>query len=187
MKDLWQIQLSGVGSQDVITIAVILAEAAILDGKNAVQTQCCSSEDQLDASESEVIFSTKKIAFPKVTKPDLLLCLSQSAFEKYFHRASPDTVVILDSTNIQSEIPSRQLVYKFPITETATKVGNQTVANIVALGVINALTGLVTPMSLRKAISQCIAEDLRALTERALEAGEKLIEGGACQLVHNLS
>ncbi len=175
-KDPVQIRLSGAGGQGLITAGVILAEAALLDGKNVVQTQSYGPEARLGASKSEVIISAKKIAYPQVTKPDLLLCLSQDAFEKYFPQTNSDTVVILDSSNIECEAPAGGFVYKFPITETAVKVGSKVAANVVALGVMNALVGLVSAKSLREAVLKRVPERFRALNERALEAGEKLIE-----------
>lgn len=36
---MWQISLSGTGGQGLILAGIILAEAAIIDGKEAVQTQ----------------------------------------------------------------------------------------------------------------------------------------------------
>lgn len=177
-KDPVQIRLSGAGGQGLITAGIILAEAALLDGKNVVQTQSYGPEARLGASKAEVILSSKKIAYPQVTKPDLLLCLSQDAFEKYFPQSGSDALVIIDSTSVECEAPAGRLIYEFPITETAVKVGSKVVANVVALGVMNALTGLVTPTSLRMAVSKRVPERFRALNEQALEAGEKLIEKG---------
>ncbi len=178
-KDPVQIRLSGAGGQGLITAGVILAEAALLDGKNVVQTQSYGPEARLGASKSEVIISTQKIAYPQVTKPDLLLCLSQDAFEKYFPPTNSGVVVILDSSTIECE--ASRLIYKLPITETAIKVGSKVVANVVALGAMNALAGLVSRRSLREAVLKRVPERFRALNEQALEAGEKLIEAAGPQ------
>jgi len=175
-KDPMQIRLSGTGGQGLITAGVILAEAALLDGKNVVQTQSYGPEARLGASKSEVIISRKKIAYPQVTRPDILLCLSQDAFKKYSPQTNSDTMVILDSSTVECEAPTGGLMYKFPITETAVKVGSKVVANVVALGVMNALAGLVSPRSLREAVLRRVPERFRALNAQALEAGEKLIE-----------
>lgn len=180
-KDPLQIRLSGAGGQGLITAGIILAEAAVLDGKNTVQTQSYGPEARLGASKSEVIISSRKIAYPQVTKPDLLLCLSQDAYVKYATQTNPDTVIILDSGTVECEAPAGRLIYQFPITETAAKVGSKVAANVVALGVIGALAGLVTSESLRRAVAKRVPERFRALNEKALAAGEALVEAAEVQ------
>ena len=175
-KDPVEIRLSGAGGQGLITAGVILAEAALIDGKNVVQTQSYGPEARLGASKSEVIISSKKIAYPQVTQPDILLCLSQDAFAKYFPQTNSDTLLILDSGQIEAKATGGKQVYALPITETAALTGSKVAANVVALGVMNALAGLVALSSLREAVVRRVPERFRALNERALEAGGKLVE-----------
>ena len=175
-KDPIQIRLSGAGGQGLITAGVILAEAALFDGKNVVQTQSYGPEARLGASKSEVIISTRKIAYPQVTQPDILLCLSQDAFEKYFSLTNSDTLLILDSGHIEPQAANDRRIYAVPMTETASAAGSKVVANVVALGVMNAVAALVAPSSLREAVAKRVPEKFRSLNERALEAGERLIE-----------
>jgi len=182
LKDPYELRLSGSGGQGLILAGIIIAEAAMLDGKNVVQTQSYGPEARLGASRSEVIISSKKIANPEVIKPDLLLCLSQDAFNKFFPEIRTDTIVILDSTNVKSNVPQKK-IYQFPITEAAIKeVGNKIVANIVSLGVINALESIVSQESLRRAIRNRIPERFLELNERALEVGEKLAKSSLLKL-----
>ena len=54
---MWQISLSGTGGQGLILAGIILAEAAILDGKEAIQTQSYGPEARGGASKSEVLIS----------------------------------------------------------------------------------------------------------------------------------
>ena len=175
-KDPVQIRLSGAGGQGLITAGVILAEAALLDGKNVVQTQSYGPEARLGASKSEVIISSRQIAYPHVTKPDVLLCLSQEAFVKYFPSTHADTLIIIDSGTVECAASPDRLIYRFPITEVAVQLGSKVAANVVALGVMRALTEVVSAKSLRAAVSKRVAERFRKLNEQALEAGERLVE-----------
>lgn len=183
-RDPLQIRLSGAGGQGLITAGVILAEAAMLAGKQVVQTQSYGPEARLGASKAELIVSSRKIACPEVTTPDILLCLSQDAYERYFPQARPDTIVILDATNIQFEATvGRSEVYALPITETAAQLGGKQVANVVALGILNALTNLVPWQYLQEAVLKRVPARFRELNARALEAGRGLIE--ATHLLQN--
>jgi 2-oxoglutarate ferredoxin oxidoreductase subunit gamma len=178
-KDPLGIRLSGAGGQGMVTAGVILAEAALLDGKNVVQTQSYGPEARLGASRSEVILSTRKIAYPQVTKPDVLLCMSQDAFRKFITKVNSDAVVLLDATNIElgeRDLPEGPDVYALPITATAATLGSKLVANVVALGAMNALLGIVSPENLRKAVARRVPERFRELNERALKAGIELVQ-----------
>lgn len=170
----------------MVTAGVILAEAALLDGKNVAQTQSYGPEARLGASKAEVIISTQRIAYPQVTNPDILLCLSQDAYERYFPHVRPGTRVILDSSTIERKEPltpeptpsspdTDPQVYWLPITETAIRLGNKQVANVVGLGALNKLARLVSPENLRKAVLKRVPERFRTLNEQALEAGEQLV------------
>lgn len=182
MNNLVQIRISGSGGQGVITAGVILAEAAMLDGRNVVQTQTYGPEARLGSSRSEVIISTGTIAYPEVTQPDVLLCMSAEAARKYAPKVGPHTVVILDSTCVPAEIESPGRVVRLPITETAVKAGSKVVANSVALCVLNTVVQVVSRESLATAIAARVPPKFRELNQRAGEAGERLaIEAQAAQ------
>jgi 2-oxoglutarate ferredoxin oxidoreductase subunit gamma len=174
MKDPVQVRFSGAGGQGMITAGVILAEAAMLDGKNAVQTQTYGPEARLGSSRSEVIISSRTIAYPEVTTPDVLLCLSQEAARRYISRVGPGTVVILDSSNVGPETTGPGLTHRLPITAAAVELGSKVVANTVGLWAANVLAGLVSPESLREAITRRVPERFRQLNILAMEAGENL-------------
>lgn len=172
-----QIQLTGAGGQGLVLAGIILAEAAMRDGKNVAVAQSYGPEARLGASKAEVIISTEKIAYPQVTKPDILLCLSQDAFEKYFAAADEHTLVVIDSTRVQAPSAERDNIYKLPFVRSAIEsVGNKLVTNIVALGALNALTGLVSWESLRQAVEQRTPAKFRDSNVRALEVGRQLAQ-----------
>lgn len=174
---LVQLRFGGSGGQGLITAGVILAEAAMLDGQNVVQTQTYGPEARLGSSKAEVIISPGVIAYPEVTVPDVLLCMSMEAAKKYSPKVRPDTLVILDSTNIGLELTCGGRVHRLPITETAVKAGGKVCANAVALGVVNKLAGLVQPESLAQAVADRVPPKFRELNKRALDAGVALVAG----------
>jgi 2-oxoglutarate ferredoxin oxidoreductase subunit gamma len=173
-SNIIQVRLSGAGGQGLITAGVILAEAAMLDGRNVVQTQTYGPEARLGSSKAEVIISSGVIAYPQVTTPDVLLCLSAEAARKYGPRVRPETLVIFDSTNIPEATTSPGRVVRAAITEAARSVGSKVVANTVALGVMNVVAALVSHGALAKAIADRVPAKFRGLNERALAAGEAL-------------
>lgn len=170
-----EIRLSGTGGQGLILAGIILAEAAIMDDKNAIQSQSYGPEARGGASKSEVIISSSDIFYPKVTKPDIFLALSQEAYEKYIKGVGDKAKVIVD-TSINIDVNSNNKVIKIPILDTASeKLGKPMVANIVALGAIVGLTGVVSESSIEKAVLSRVPSGTEQLNKEALYEGYKLV------------
>jgi 2-oxoglutarate ferredoxin oxidoreductase subunit gamma len=169
-----EIRLSGSGGQGLLLCGIILAEAAILDGKNAVQTQSYGPEARGGASKSEVIISDDDIYYPKVRKPDIFLALTQEAYDKYVGSVKEDGIIIVDQSVKVSDVKCA-CIHSLPILDTAKNVvGKAMVANIVALGTINRITGLVSPEALENAVLSRVPKGTEDLNRKALEAGRDI-------------
>lgn len=171
------IRLTGTGGQGLILAGIILAEAALLDGKNAIQSQSYGPEARGGASKAEVIIADEAIHFPKVKESDYLLCMSEKAYEKYSVNMKQDSVLIIDTTFVdECENSKAAKTYAIPITELAVKAtGRDLTANICALGVMSAL-GLVSEEALKKAILNRIPKGTEELNMKAFEAGKNAIK-----------
>jgi len=172
-----EIRLSGTGGQGLILAGIILAEAAIIDKKNAVQSQSYGPEARGGASKSEVIISDDDIYYPKVTSPDIFLALSQEACDKYICGVKDDCVVIIDSSiKLKIEDKGNIRVVSVPIIETAEdKLKKPMVANIIALGVIVGSTSIVSRDALEKAVLSRVPKGTEELNKKAIEEGYGLI------------
>jgi len=168
-----EIKLTGSGGQGLILAGVILADAAILDGKKAIQSQSYGPEARGGSSKAEVIISGDEIDFIKVQKCDMLLCLTQDAYNKYGKDFTK--VIILDkSLNLTYSEPEK--VYRIPILETASeKLKKPMTANIVALGAVNGLLNLTSRESLLKAVLDHVPKGTEDLNRQALESGYELV------------
>lgn len=169
-----EVRLSGEGGQGIILAGIILAEAAaIYDGANAVQTQSYGPESRGGASKAEVIIADGEIDYPKVEKPDVLLAMNQEAYDKYASGLKENGVVVIDSTNVSSHQNGSKpgLIHAAPITGLARELGREIVANIVALGYLTAVTGVVSRASLEKAVLDRVPKGTEDLNRRALAAG----------------
>ncbi len=167
-----ELRLAGSGGQGVILATVILAEAAILAGKYTAQSQAYGPEARGGSCKAEVLISEAPIGFTKVQKPTFLMVLTQKALDDYGHDLPENCVVLADeSLKIPQELNLPHLI-QLPILRTAQeKVGKAMTANIVAVGAINALLGLVSQDVLREAVMLHVPKGTEALNARALEAG----------------
>jgi 2-oxoglutarate ferredoxin oxidoreductase subunit gamma len=146
--------------------------AAIHDGKQAVQSQSYGPEARGGASKSEVIISDDPIDYPKATSVDALLALTQEACDKYCADLKPGGILLLDSDQVKRMPQGDFRIVKFPIIDTArNEVGKTLVANIVALGAMVALTGIVSRQSAEKAVLSRVPEAFVELNRKAFLSG----------------
>ncbi|NLL19762.1 MAG: 2-oxoacid:ferredoxin oxidoreductase subunit gamma [Clostridia bacterium] len=174
MKNSWEIQLSGSGGQGMVLAGLILAEGAVLAGKNVVQTQTYGPEARGGATKAEVIVSEGEIDYPKVSKPDLLLAMSQAAFDKYASLIEPgdNTMVLIDSTIVTDLSKGLGNIIALPMTKIAVDdVGKAVVANMVALGALVTLTKVIPQKCLEEAALARIPKSSKDLNLKALRLG----------------
>ena len=165
-------RFSGTGGQGLITAGIILAEAAILDGRLAVQSQSYGPEARGGSSKAD-----EPIYFGRVTHPDTLLVMSQEAADKFSGDCDADSLVITDSLFVKGLKAKDSKRIDIPITHTAREVcGKPLFANIVALGAVVALTKCVSKESLEKAVLGRVPKGTEDANRKALAAGYSLVD-----------
>ncbi len=169
----YEFRLSGSGGQGLILAGKILAEAAaIYDGKNATQSQSYGPEARGGSSRSEVIISDEDIDYPKAVNIDFLLALTQEACDKYSRDVKEGGIILVDSGFVNKSPEGKFKVYSAPITEIAEKeTGKTLVANIVALGMLTELTGIVSKEAVESAILSRVPKGTEELNLKAFRAG----------------
>jgi 2-oxoglutarate ferredoxin oxidoreductase subunit gamma len=178
MSFRYEIRLSGEGGQGLVLAGKILAEAAaIYDDRNATQSQSYGPEARGGASRSEVIISDGEIDFPKAQNLDLLLALTQEAFDKYYHDLRPGGLLVLDEDAVTRVPEGDWKITRVPFVRLARdKVGKAVVANIVALGVIVRLSKAVTEEAAEQAILARVPRGTEELNRRAYHLGLEVAE-----------
>lgn len=179
--DRYEVRLSGSGGQGLILAGKILAEAVVIyDHRNAVQTQSYGPEARGGASKAEVVISDGEIDYPKAINLDILLSLTQESCERYSSDLKEGGTLIIDSTAV-TDVPSGNYkLYTAPISNIAAeKVGKAVVTNIVALGILTKISGIVSEEAVRKAILAKVPKGTEELNMKAfdegLKAGEDLL------------
>lgn len=169
--DRYEIRLSGSGGQGLILAGVILAEAlGIGDGKNVVQTQSYGPEARGGASRADLVVSKGEIYYPKTMKLDLLLALTQEACDKYYPDLKEGGMLIIDSTMV-TQVPTKKY-YGLPFMRLAREeIGIVMVANVVSLGAIAEITGIVSHDAIRNAVLARAPRGTEEKNKKALELG----------------
>lgn len=170
MARRYEVRLAGTGGQGAILAGILLAEAAIRDGKNVAQTQSYGPEARGGASRSEVVISSGEIHYPKVIQADITLCMSQEACDRYGGQMRRDGLLILDADHV-TRAPTTRAV-RVPMTTLARDVtGREIVANVVGLGLLAGLSGIVSREALEAAVRDRAPRGTADINLKALTAG----------------
>jgi 2-oxoglutarate ferredoxin oxidoreductase subunit gamma len=168
-----EIRFAGFGGQGIIKAGIITAAAACLyDGKYAVQTQSYGPESRGSVCRSDVVISEEEIDFPKVTEPDILVLMSQHAYDEYAKTVKKGGIVILDSDMVHDKGGIENIrILRVPAMKIAERIGKKIVANMVMLGVLAAITGVISKEAFKKSIKANFPKEAEELNLKAFEAG----------------
>jgi len=175
MARRYEVRLAGTGGQGAILAGILLAEAAIRDGKNVTQTQSYGPEARGGASRSEVVISEGEIHYPKVIRADITLCMSQEACDRYGGQMRRDGLLILDADHV-TRAPTTRAV-RVPMTTLAREVtGREITANVVGLGLLAGLTRIISREALEAAVRDRVPRGTADANLKALAAGYEAAE-----------
>jgi len=178
-QDRFELRLSGSGGQGMILASVILGEAIGSDStKNITQSQSYGPEARGGASKADVVVSTNEIFYPKAMKLDMLLVMTQESMDKYYPDLKEGGTLIVD-TSLVTEFPTDNY-YGLPFTRLAREeAGHIMVANVIALGAIGAITGVVSREQLEEVVLSKAPRGTEEKNKKAVEIGfregEKLL------------
>lgn len=165
-----EIRISGFGGQGIVLAGYILGKAlSLYEDLEAVMTQAYGPEARGGASSSNIVVADRPIAFPFVQEPDILVALSQEAYTKFRPTAKQKAVIIIDEdlvTPAEDDHPHR-----IPASRLAEDLGRRIVANVVMLGFVTSVTGLVSRASMEKAIETSVKAKTVPLNLRAFATG----------------
>jgi 2-oxoglutarate ferredoxin oxidoreductase subunit gamma len=176
MTERYRFLFSGSGGQGVISMGILLAEAAVLhDGLIAVQTQSYGPEARGGATRCDVVVSNGPIHFPKVLQPNILIALTQEACTKYLSLLRPGGLFVSDTRFVSpgKRVDARHK--ELPMYETLMeRIGKPQAFNICVLGAVNRFTKLVRMSSLEKVLETRFAPAFYEANRAALRLGEEL-------------
>jgi len=169
--DRYELRFSGSGGQGLITAAVVFSEAVgVYDGKHVCQTQSYGPEARGGKSKAEVVISNSPIDYPKSLDLDFLLAMNQAACDAYFFDLKSSGLLVVDS-GLVDQYPTSRII-AIPFTDIAkNELGNQVVANMVALGAVGQLCGQVDLGNLEKALLERVPKGTEELNSKALQRG----------------
>ena len=168
-----EIKIGGFGGQGVILCGMIMGRAAsIYDNKDATLTQSFGPEARGGACSAQVVVSSERNLYPCVTQPDILVVMSQPAYDKYITEIKPGALVLFEEILVKpGPRPQGSRIYGIPATRFAEELGRSMVLNIVMLGFFTALSNLVALDAMKKAVADSVPRGTLKLNEDAFMKG----------------
>jgi 2-oxoglutarate ferredoxin oxidoreductase subunit gamma len=181
---LTEIRLAGFGGQGVILSAIVLGKAALFyQGAFATMTQNFGPEARGGACSAQLVLSESPVLYPYVTRPDFLVVMSQEAYARFVPELKEGGTLIVEQDLVRvSDLNQEIQVYSVPATRIAEELGKRMVLNSVMVGFFTAVTHLLDPDAVRKAVADSVPPSFRELN---LQAFEKGLEQGATALTAN--
>jgi 2-oxoglutarate ferredoxin oxidoreductase subunit gamma len=168
-----EIKVGGLGGQGVILGGIIIGKAAALfDGKHSCLTQAFGPEARGSACSAQVVVDENPILYPYVTKPHIMVAMSQDAFKKFSPELRADGTLLIEEELVKPEgLPATVKVYAVPATRIAEELGRKMVLNIVMVGFFTAVTGLVSEQAAKEAVQDSVPASTVELNMKAFERG----------------
>jgi 2-oxoglutarate ferredoxin oxidoreductase subunit gamma len=167
---------SGSGGQGIITAAILIAEAAVIyEDLIAVQSQAYGPAARGGAARSDVIISDSQINYPQVIQPNVLICLTQLAYDTFSSIVRPGGLLLTDTRYVKTSRKSDARQVELPMHQTVMdKIGKPIVFNICVLGALLSLADLVRPESIMKVLETRTPSELLGMNREALDLGMEM-------------
>lgn len=173
MRNLTEIRIAGFGGQGVILSAIVIGKAGcIFENGYSTMTQSFGPEARGGACSAQVILSNQPILYPYVTRPDILVTMSQEAYSLFTPQLKEDGILIIERDLVRVEkLPPGVRVYGVPATRLAEELGKRMVLNIVMVGFFAVVTNVLQPDALREAVADSVPGAFRELNLKAFDKG----------------
>lgn len=169
-----EIRVGGLGGQGVILCGSIIGKAAAIHGgKHATLIQAFGPEARGSACSAQVTVSDEVIGYPYVKNPDLLVLMSQDAYNQFVPKLKPGGMVLYESELVKPGpgLPEGARAMGVPATRFAEELGRRLVLNIVMVGFFAGVTGLVPFEAVEKAVLDSVPRGTEDLNLKALRKG----------------
>jgi len=174
----YEVRIAGLGGQGIVLLGVILAKAIASNDKlHVVQTQSYGPESRGGAVRADLVISDEPVDYPKVREADVLVAMSQTAFETYLGNLKESGTLVIDPSLVTPETRRSITVREVDATKKASQLGKVLLANMIMLGALLDIINLASKEAVINALKESVSaknlsEDMRAL-EVGLEVGVK--------------
>ena len=172
MTNRHEVRLCGYGGQGIILAGYIVGQAAsIFEHKNVTYIRDYGPEARGGVCRADVVISDKRVLYPYINAPSVLVAMFQEAYDKYCPRNREDTLVIIDEDLVKPVEMRGKKLLAVPARRIAEEMGRVAEANAVMLGFVTAVTDIVSVEAMRKSVLNSVPNGTAELNTDAFERG----------------
>ncbi len=166
-----EVVITGFGGQGIVLAGSILGKAAALgDHLESTLVQSYGPESRGGACSAQVIISTDTIHYPYINRPDILVCMSQSAYEKHIDQLKPGGLLLIDKDLVR-RMGKRDDYFSIPSTRMAEELGRTMMANIIMIGFLTAITHIVSKNAAKNSVAVSVPKGTEENNIKAFQKG----------------
>jgi 2-oxoisovalerate ferredoxin oxidoreductase beta subunit len=171
-----QVRIAGFGGQGVLLLGEVLAEAGLDAGLEVSWLPSYGPEMRSGTSNCHVRLSRHTIDSPLVTSPTVLVAMNEPSLRKFDKSVRPGGWVIYDGDEFPVDCERDGVrVLARPFTQIADELGDKRAANMVMLGAVLEIAGVLPQASIDDALRRLVKSSRWVeLDERALARGREL-------------
>lgn len=168
-----EIRFAGSGGQGVVMAGAILGDAATRGGLRAACSSSYGSQARGGVTRSDVVLIQEGfIDFPHVTRPGLLAVMNDESYRAFLPAVDPGGTILADSQFVRADAADPRVHLEVEATRRAlNELGKAQAANVIMLGAVVGLTGLVAEEPVRRAVQEAFPAAAFQVNERALQMG----------------
>jgi len=170
---------AGVGGQGVLTLGMILAEAAAAQDKYVTWVPSYGSEMRGGAASCQIKISDEPIGSPYIQEMDVLVALTEKSVDEYTAKVADGGYIIINSSVVE-KVPEglHCKAICIPASEIALKEENPKGVGVIIVGAIIACTGLLPFETARETIKEYFQHKGIAVepNERVFTAGYEYVK-----------
>lgn len=174
------LKFAGAGGDGAQTAALLITCGAINEGFDSTHIPSYGPESRGGTSYADVHVAVKEVMSPAAPYPNILVAFNAPSLVKFGPTVRPGGTIIYDSSVIGSlpdGLAEGVRAVKVPLASAAKGLGDVLVKNMVALGALQAVTGLFPKETFLTAIRSALKDkpDLVAINEAAFQLGTTLV------------
>jgi 2-oxoisovalerate ferredoxin oxidoreductase beta subunit len=172
------IKIAGFGGQGVLLLGQLLAEMGMREGLEVSWLPSYGPEMRSGSAHCHVCLSKDRIGSPVLSRPDILIAMTEISLRKFAAQVAPGGTVIYGRERLPEDltIPQAQVVC-IPASEIADRLGSAKVANVVMMGALLEETECLSPATAMKVLEAKVKNPaLLELDRKALDAGRLYID-----------
>lgn len=170
------ILIAGFGGQGIMFLGKIIANAAVLDGKNITFMRSYGAEIRGGTAYCMVRISDNPIYSPVFEKAQVSIMMNKPSFVKFRKRLSKKGISIVNESLADQDSGLKDpRIYRYSFSDIALSLGDVKAANSIALGVMLKKTDIITKESVINIFKQAFRGKEKALDVnlKAMELGWK--------------